>query len=80
MKVDILMFFCVSFVISSNFEFFCLRVYCIVFCRGYQVFLLLDSGCFPSAVLFALLYVLYNAVVDMVHRSRDVQRRVVIFR
>jgi hypothetical protein len=46
--------FCVLFVISFNFDYCYLRVYCTVFCTGYHVFLLTDSGCSPSAVLFVL--------------------------
>jgi hypothetical protein len=34
-------------------------VYCIVFCTGYHIFLLLDSCCSPSVVLFEL----YNTIV-----------------
>jgi hypothetical protein len=57
MQVDISVFLFVFFVISCNFDFFYLCVYCIVFSTGYYVFLVLDSGCSPSVVLFALITV-----------------------
>jgi hypothetical protein len=53
MKVNILVFFFL-FVIISDFDFSYLHVCCVVSCIGCHVFLLLDSGCSSSVVLFVL--------------------------
>jgi hypothetical protein len=75
-------FFRGIFVISFSFDFFYLRVYCIGFCTGYRVFLLLDSGCSLSALLVTPVCTNYakycNVLYDVVGiflRSCDIQER-----
>jgi hypothetical protein len=73
MKLDILVEFFAYWLLFPDFNFFYLRVHCTVLCMVHHVFLLLDSDCSPSAVLFVLL--LYDVLVGMFHRSCDVQGR-----